>query len=101
MNLVEMVYAATKLLPDYEKFALADQLRRALVSVPSNIAEGQRRGSHKEIVQFSSIALGSLAEVETQLILVERLHMIDTKSEQNLSAEIGRMLIALIKSLRS
>lgn len=101
MYLVEAVYSVVRDLPSYENFALSDQLRRAAVSIPSNIAEGQRRGSNKEIIQFGSIALGSLAEVQTQLVLVERLHGIDTSVVLEQAGEIERMLIALIKSLRS
>lgn len=101
MLLVEEVYKVTRRLPKYEMFALGDQLRRAVVSVPSNIAEGQNRGSHKEVVQFCGVALGSLAETETQLLIVERLYEIDTSVAQDLAREINRMLIALIKSLRT
>ncbi len=88
------------LLPRNENFALADQLRRAVVSVPSNIAEGQKRGSRKEVVQFSRIALGSLAETETQLIIVNRVYSIDTTKELELASQVGRMLSGLTKSLR-
>jgi four helix bundle protein len=101
MLLVEEVYKIARQLPKYELFALGDQLRRAAVSVPSNIAEGQNRGSNKEVVQFCGIALGSLAETETQLVIVERLYKIDTSEAQGLTREINRMLIALIKSLRT
>lgn len=100
MLLVEEVYKITKLLPKYEMFALCDQMRRAVVSVPSNIAEGQNRGSNKEVIQFSSIALGSLAETETQLVLAQRLHGADVTNALMISREVNRMLIALIKALR-
>ena len=65
MTLVKEAYEITRLLPKQEQFALANQIRRCAVSVPSNIAEGQKRLSNKETVQFSSIALGSLGELQT------------------------------------
>ncbi len=101
MELTIEVYKITSKLPKYEQFALADQLRRASVSVPSNIAEGQKRGGVKEVVHFSSIALGSLAEVETQLILAHRIYGIDTTYQLQLASEVGRMLSGLARTLRS
>lgn len=98
--LVEEVYKVTRQLPKEEMFALGDQLRRAVVSVPSNIAEGQNRGSNKEVIQFCGIALGSLAEAETQLIIAQKLYEIDIETAFGLSREVNRMLIALIKALR-
>ncbi|MGE5312695.1 MAG: four helix bundle protein [Acidobacteriota bacterium] len=101
MYSVEDVYAVVRQLPKYETYALIHQLRRAAVSVPSNIAEGQNRGSVNEVVQFSGVALGSLAEVETQLEIVRRIYDIDTLNTQNSVREISRMLVGLIKSLLS
>ena len=72
MDLVEQVYLATKAFPKEELYGLTNQLRRAAVSVPSNIAEGQARNSTSEFCNFLSIARGSLAEVETQLLLAIR-----------------------------
>lgn len=100
MDLVEEVYNVVSKLPSQEKYALSDQLRRAVVSIPSNIAEGQNRGSRKEVVQFCGIALGSLAEVETQLILVHRLYGVKVNSCLQHTKEIALMLISLIKKLR-
>lgn len=100
IDLVVEVYKIVDILPRNENFALADQLRRAVVSVPSNIAEGQKRGSRKEVVQFSRIALGSLAETETQLIIVNRVYSIDTTRELELASQVGRMLSGLTKSLK-
>lgn len=100
MTFVEKVYKVVDTLPPKEKFALADQLRRSAISIPSNIAEGQKRSGTKEVIQFSSIALGSLAEAETQLILAQRLYKVDIASQLELASEIGKMLSALIKSLR-
>jgi four helix bundle protein len=69
MELVEMVYTITTNFPDSERYGLTAQMRRAAVSIPSNIAEGAARKSNKEFLQFISIALGSLAELETQYFI--------------------------------
>lgn len=69
MDLVEMVYRLTDDFPDSEKFGLKNQIRRAVVSIPSNIAEGSGRKSDKELIQFIHIAFGSLAEVETHYLI--------------------------------
>ncbi|MBU2885810.1 four helix bundle protein [Gilvimarinus agarilyticus] len=76
MLLAEEVYRAIQDLPASERFGLADQLRRASVSIPSNIAEGAGRGSDRELVRFLQIAKGSLQEVETQLLLCSRLTLL-------------------------
>lgn len=102
MDLVEEVYLLIKLLPKSEDYALCDQLRRAAVSVPSNIAEGQQRRSPKEFLSFLSIARGSLAELETQLIICVRLNYITNKQVEktmDLCHEVGLMLIALMKTI--
>ena len=72
IDFVEMVYRVIKSFPREEIYALSDQLKRAVVSIPSNIAEGASRNSNKEFVQFLYIALGSASEVETQLYNVNR-----------------------------
>ena len=76
MDLAEVVYDLIKLLPKSELYALSDQMRRASVSIPSNIAEGQQRRSSKEFLTFLSVARGSLAELETQLLLCVRLNFL-------------------------
>ncbi len=99
IDLVVAVYEITNKLPSTEKYGLADQLKRAVVSVPSNIAEGQKRYGAKEFKQFCYIANASLAEVETQLILVNKLFGTNVDDELRESEIIGRMLLALIKTL--
>lgn len=99
MDYVILVYEATKQFPQAERYMLADQIRRAVVSVPSNIAEGQGRKSAKE---FQNIARGSLQEVETQIMIAQRLHYLDKAEESKLlshSTEIARLLNALSCSL--
>ena len=102
MVLVERVYAATSTFPTDERFGLTAQVRRAVVSVPSNIAEGRGRGSDAEFVRYCSIAYGSLMEVETQLELARRLGFLSEVAASelgNLTGEVGRMLNALRSSL--
>lgn len=70
VNLSVNIYELTAKLPNTEKFGLSSQLRRAAVAIPSNIAEGYRRNNRKEYIQFCGIALGSAAELETQLIII-------------------------------
>jgi four helix bundle protein len=102
MDLAEMIYSVACQLPKEERFVLSDQMRRAAVSIPSNIAEGNSRHSTKDYVRFLSIARGSNAELQTQMLLCVRLHFLqtaDVKPVMTLSEEIGKMLNALIRSL--
>ncbi|MFZ1248757.1 MAG: four helix bundle protein [Candidatus Saccharimonadales bacterium] len=101
IDFVVSVYELADNLPKHETYALADQLRRSAVSIPSNIAEGQKRLNIKETIQFTGMALGSTAECQTQLIIIEKVHKIDTKQLVDTADIIGRMLTALIKSLKS
>lgn len=102
MRLAEAVYAVSAELPADERFGLMAQLRRAAISIPSNLAEGHARESIKDFARYISIARGSLAEVETQLHLAERLNMIYPEQVQPVFAhcdELGRILRGLRKSL--
>ena len=103
MDLVVEVYKVVKLLPKYETYGLADQMRRAAVSIPSNIAEGQGRNSTVEFIRFLNIARGSRCELDTQLQICVRLEYVknvDVESAINLSVEVGKMLSSLIKKLK-
>ncbi|MBI3044579.1 MAG: four helix bundle protein [Betaproteobacteria bacterium] len=101
MRLVEVVYRDTKSFPNDETFGLRVQIRRSAVSVPSNIAEGAARNSTRELVQFLSIAWGSLAELETQLELAARLGFLEHSTDcVNQANRVGRLVSALHKSLQ-
>jgi four helix bundle protein len=98
------IYRLTKTFPREEVFGLTSQLRRAAVSIASNIAEGQSRGTTGEFRQFLGIARGSAAEVDTQLTIVRGLMMADEIAIakcDSLCAEVGKMLNALLNSLKS
>jgi four helix bundle protein len=100
--LAKRVYELSASFPREEKFGLVAQIRRAVVSIPSNIAEGQARHTTKEFVQFVSHAEGSLAEVDTQLILAIELGYcteVTTKESSDLVLELRRMLNALRRKL--
>jgi four helix bundle protein len=101
MKLVELVYRDTSSFPNEEMFGLKNQIRRSAVSVPSNIAEGSARMTTGELVQFLGIARGSLAELETQLELAARLHLLG-RSAVSASQVIlvGKLVNGLIKSLQ-
>ena len=102
MDLAEEVYRIVRFFPGNEQFSLSDQLRRAAVSVPSNIAEGYGRNATKEYARFLNIARGSNNEVETQLLLSVRLGFVTEQTIGNamqLCDEIGKMITALIKKL--
>ena len=94
MDLVALVYQLTNDFPDTEKFGLTNQLRRAVVSIPSNIAEGAGRKSDKELIQFVHIALGSLAEVETQYLISLRLqYCVKNEILENELVTLNKLLI--------
>jgi len=102
MNLVTAVYQVTKQFPKDELYGLTSQIRRSAVSIPYNIAEGECRQTSKELMQFLSIAWGSCAELETQLLIASRLGFIDTITFSNLDSlrqEVSKMIFALRKTV--
>lgn len=100
MALVKEVYISSSKLPRSELFSLTDQMRRAAVAIPSNIAEGAKRRSRKDYVQFLRIADGSAAELETQIMLAEDLYKNTNFSKaKDLLLEVQKMLTVLIKKL--
>ncbi|OGN72161.1 MAG: hypothetical protein A2X25_00400 [Chloroflexi bacterium GWB2_49_20] len=102
IQLVKDVYILTGKFTDHEKFGLANQLRRAAVSIPSNIAEGQARGNGGDFRRFLLMAIGSLAEVDTQLVLAVELGYLEPAHAASLDPQITELrmkLYALIKSL--
>lgn len=104
MDLVAEVYKLVKLLPKEETYALSDQMRRAVVSIPSNISEGYGRNSTREYIQFLSIARGSCFELETQLQACVRIKYLteeQIKISSDLLAEIIRMMLSIISSLKN
>jgi len=104
MELVTDIYRTTQAFPDSERFGLTAQLRRAAVSVPSNVAEGQGRISTGEFKQFLGHARGSLLEVETQIVIAGNLGYFTRDQSGNLlkrTIEVGRILNGLIGSLKS
>jgi len=102
IELVKQVYRATNEIPRHERFGLTSQLRRAVVSVPSNIAEGSARSSDKEFIHYLYHSLGSIAEVETQLIICEELNYFEVSGKlKNDLLHVRRLILGLIKYLRS
>lgn len=103
MELTQTIYELTGSFPPSERFALSDQLRRAAISVPSNIAEGYGRATRGEYVQFLGHARGSAFEIETQLLLACSLGYGEPSlmtAAQKRCAEVGRLLSGLMASLR-
>ena len=100
MDLAVETYALANKLPASERFGLASQIQRASISIPSNIAEGSKRTSRNDFRHFCLIALGSAAEVETQLELVERIYKIDATNVKTRAVTIQKMLTSLAKQLK-
>ncbi len=100
IKLAKEVYGLTTRFPREEIYGLSAQLRRSALSVPSNIAEGAARNSTKEFVQFLYIALGSLAELETQLILAKELAFPSEEKLEQKASSLRKMLVALIDKLK-
>ena len=102
IDLVDAIYRETMCWPKEEIYGLTNQIRRAAVSIPSNIAEGAARGTQKEFSRFLFIDLGSLAEVETQMVIAKRLrYSADILAFDGLVQEVRRMIVGLNKSLRA
>jgi four helix bundle protein len=100
MQLAKEVYKATSLMPDNERFGLTAQMRRAAVSIPSNIAEGHGRQSRPDYIRYLKVARGSLMELQTQFILAKDLEFIRPPAElSGLLEEVDRVLQGLIRGL--
>lgn len=101
IELTVLVYAVSKSFPKEEQYGLTQQIRRAVVSVPSNIAEGCARKSTKETIHFLYIALGSLAELETQIIISKRLGYLESiDTLQNQITKVKQIVLGLIRHLK-
>ena len=101
IQLVEMIYKLTALFPASELYGLCSQMRRASVSVPSNIAEGAARQGEKEFIQFLYVALGSLSELETQSIIAQRLNYIEDQQIFESIEALRRKLLNFLKQRKS
>lgn len=104
VEIVSKIYELSSILPDSEKYGLKSQIQRAAVSIPSNIAEGASRNSEIEFKRFLEIAIGSSFELETQLILIEKLHMSDSGKIQEIISLITKeqkMINSLISKINS
>ena len=104
MNLVEMIYKLTNSFPKEETFGLKSQLRRAAVSVPSNISEGLTRSTKPAKLHFLNIAFGSMSEIDTQIEISLRLQYLDSEkyeSVENKIVQVNKLLSGLIRKLRS
>ena len=100
MILVKEIYQLTSIFPNDEKFGLISQMRKASISIPSNMAEGWGRLSRKNYIQFLRISRGSLFELETQILITKELKYInDSEAIENLITEISKMLNSLINKL--
>lgn len=103
MDAAVETYKVVKKLPKEETYSISDQMRRAAVSVPSNIAEGQGRISTKEFLHFLAIAKGSICELETQFLLCVKIGYLaqtDIQTAMNLLDEVGKMISVLSKKLK-
>jgi four helix bundle protein len=103
IDLCELIYRASATFPREELYGLTSQIRRAVISVPSNIAEGAGRITNGEFLQAISYARGSLLEIETQLIIAERLNYLGTEDRDALlgaTTQVGRLINGLMRSLK-
>ncbi len=101
MNLAENIYTLTANFPQKEQYSIVSQIRRAVVSIPSNIAEGAARNSNKEFIQYLYIALGSASELETQMLLSKRLRFLKDENILLEIEDVRKMLLGLIRFLKN
>lgn len=104
MDLAELIYTFVLVLPSDQKFILTSQIQRAAIAIPSNIAEGAKRGYRKEYIHFLSIAYASASELETQILLIKRLYPdLETQADEILilNEEVLKMLNVLISNLKT
>jgi len=104
MNLAEICYKVTKTFPKEEIYGMTSQIRRAATSVPANIAEGYGREYRQEYIQFLHIAQGSLKELETHLLLAQRVELLPTENADSTLKQcesVGKLLRPLIRSLQT
>ena len=104
VELVKTIYELTKSFPKEELYGITNQIRRSAVSIPSNIAEGAARNYNKEFIQFLYIAIGSIAELETQIIFNEKLSFLSKDYSENIQSvliELKNMTLGLIKYLKN
>jgi four helix bundle protein len=102
MDLVEAIYRCTQQWPGEERYGLVSQIRRAAISIPSNIAEGKGRASDKEFIKFLNYARGSVYELQTQIKIAFRLNFLSGPTAsvlENQAAEVGRVLNGLIRAI--
>ena len=100
LELTKEIYSLTRAFPQEELYNLTSQMRRAVLSIPSNIAEGYCRRGKKEYMQFLGISSGSAAELETQLIVAKEIYpQFDYEKAESLLQEVRKMLFALLKNL--
>jgi four helix bundle protein len=104
MALAETVYQTTQSMPREERYGLVSQMRRAAVSIPSNIAEGEGRGTDGNLLHALRVSYGSLRELETQTLLAKRLRLLNDADVQvvfDRCDEVGRLLNGLMKTVKS
>src|SRR3990167_7962804 len=100
MDLVEEIYKLTSKFPKSETFGLSSQMQRAAVAIPSNIAEGAKRGHRLEYIQFLSIANGSASELDSHFLLASKLYKVNCVKALSLTDEVLKMLFSLINYLK-
>ena len=101
MELVKLIYGLTQKLPKEESYGISSQIKRAAVSIPSNIAEGSARKSDKEFIYFLNISRGSLAELETQLIIVSEVYNVNDSKIAEKIVVVGKLINGLISYLKN